>query len=152
VGTRRVRTGVALCGALPLFERSDMGHKDWLERFRAAWAKDTDDHSCGEEGSCTEESCNHSKPMSGADWVDWLVKWWSDEPDDEWVRYTVRGPDPFPIDMLRFDRAWPAETDDSAVIQVSIEFPTGSTEVHLVSDKRPTVGRWESFGWSVEGP
>lgn len=69
--------------------------------------------------------------------------------------FTVEGPGPFPIDMLRYDQCWPKrEGEDSKGIEDS--FPARRirgvlTRVTLVTDapNAPTVGRWESFGFKV---
>lgn len=64
--------------------------------------------------------------------------------------YEVTGRLPFPLDMLRYDMAWPVRPDDVASIQASLARDGGSQTVRLNSTRRPTVGRWESFGWTVE--
>lgn len=69
--------------------------------------------------------------------------------------FTVEGPGPFPIDMLRYDSCWPKnESPDSKAIEDS--FPVRRvrgvvTRATLLSDKpsAPEVGRWASFGFKV---
>jgi hypothetical protein len=56
----------------------------------------------------------------------------------------------FPLDMLRYDRAWPDGPDDVLVIGAPIENrPESDITVRLVGVSEPTIGRWESFGWRV---
>ena len=65
-------------------------------------------------------------------------------------RYTVEGEGRFPLDMLRFDRAWPASETDSNTIGHALEDGRSSTwRVELVSKRKPTTGRWDSFNWRV---
>jgi hypothetical protein len=67
-----------------------------------------------------------------------------------WYRYTVRGYGSFPIDMLRYDCAFPAGESVSHIM-TSSRF--GSHEdvhdVELIGVRRPTDARWSSFGWTV---
>jgi hypothetical protein len=68
------------------------------------------------------------------------------------ARYVVRGALPFPLDMLRYDAAWPASEHDSGLIRQSVEHETrGPVEVVIYARRRPTDGRWQSFGWTVLG-
>jgi hypothetical protein len=66
------------------------------------------------------------------------------------VEFTVSGSGEFPADMLRYDACWPRRQED-----VTEAFPGGPRprlerrSVGMASHKLPTVGRWESFGWSV---
>lgn len=66
--------------------------------------------------------------------------------------YSVQGRGSFPIDMLRYDRCWPAsEGGDSAKVEASFQ-PRASREeriVALIGLDEPTEGRWASFGWKV---
>lgn len=63
--------------------------------------------------------------------------------------FTVEGKMPFPIDMLRYDAAFPKTELDSSVITSTFR-RGGGTIVNLCSHtKLPTDGRWESFGWKV---
>ncbi len=49
----------------------------------------------------------------------------------------------FPVDMLRYDRCWPATTDDAIAI---VNEPR---EVRMGSNQYPTQDRWTSFGWQI---
>jgi hypothetical protein len=58
----------------------------------------------------------------------------------------------FPIDMLRYDSCYPAAEEMAARIEAT--FRRGhyeTTQVTLVKPNggEPTVGRWNSFGWTV---
>jgi hypothetical protein len=65
--------------------------------------------------------------------------------------YTVEGRMSFPLDMLRYDRCWPADGDSAAEIYASFDrTERGTFKVNLVSDNKPTSGRWQSFLWSVK--
>ena len=73
--------------------------------------------------------------------------------------YTVEGAFAFPIDMLRYDGAWPEHETDSAIIEGTLA-PHGSrpksdrhdnVQVELRSLREPTPQRWESFMWRVAG-
>jgi len=69
--------------------------------------------------------------------------------------YQVEGEGDFPIDMLRYDSAWPAREDQVSRIQeVPLEKKYGQTRVvdlHRFSfnGEGPHEARWESFGWRV---
>ena len=60
--------------------------------------------------------------------------------------YTVEGKGSFPIDMLRYDAAYPAREEDS--YQIAYD-ERGLRKVNLTSYFAPTPGRWESFMWRV---
>ena len=71
-------------------------------------------------------------------------------------QYVVEGTGSFPLDMLRYDSSYPSSSE--AVTAMDEPVPTVSPEGRLVrkprqvtlrSDREPTVGRWESFGWRV---
>ena len=65
--------------------------------------------------------------------------------------YTVVGQGIFPVDMLRYDLAYPKSEADSLMIERTHRPRTpGEHRVTLVSSKRPTLGRWASFGWDIE--
>jgi len=64
-------------------------------------------------------------------------------------RYTVTGSGTFPLDMLRFDEAYPVDRESSFAIEHSIRRVTGMVTVTLESDKHPNARRWESFGFIV---
>jgi len=61
------------------------------------------------------------------------------------MRYKVSGWGDFPIDMLRYDRAYPASERDSGVMVNSHEQRTVEVEGFSC-----TPERWESFLWKVE--
>lgn len=65
--------------------------------------------------------------------------------------YTVEGGGNFPIDMLRYDSAWPHSQDDVSRIIRTFERPwvNGSLRITVTGLHQPTTGRWESFGWKV---
>lgn len=64
--------------------------------------------------------------------------------------FAVEGRGTFPVDMLRYDRCWPAATSDAqAIMPASLEFTAQKRRVVLRSHFTPTVGRWNSFGWRV---
>jgi hypothetical protein len=71
--------------------------------------------------------------------------------------FTVTGRGLFPIDMLRYDMAWPA-TDEDAVKIVGADFgydgdgaPRHPRSIRLgcAQTHGPTDGRWASFGWTL---
>jgi hypothetical protein len=65
---------------------------------------------------------------------------------------TVSGRGEFPIDMLRYDLAYPKSEEDSGVILKTFQRgETGTHQVQLASSKQPTPERWKSFGWTVVG-
>lgn len=71
--------------------------------------------------------------------------------------YTVSGTGRFPVDMLRYDCAWPA--DPAAVERISwsldeqrrrASFDKTAQPIRLASMMHsPTVDRWRSFMWFV---
>lgn len=67
----------------------------------------------------------------------------------KFYRYSVVGRGVFPMDMLRYDQAWPRNSWDAAKIGLTPE-DGGYLEprtVALESYKEPTSARWFSFGW-----
>jgi hypothetical protein len=60
--------------------------------------------------------------------------------------YAVTGSDRFPIDMLRYDQAEIASDHDA---NVAAMHETGMRSVFVRGACKPTVERWESFGWHV---
>ncbi len=65
--------------------------------------------------------------------------------------YTVNSNTSFPIDMLRYDNAYPATCDAVSAIEHSRN-PRRLGEqykVALVGTHEPTVERWNSFNWRV---
>ena len=63
--------------------------------------------------------------------------------------YTVEGTGVFPIDMLRYDTAYPINHDDVEAIGRIHNIGYGKRMVRLCSCHRPRIDRWESFGWKV---
>ncbi len=64
------------------------------------------------------------------------------------TRFVVDGKGPFPLDMLRRDRCFPATEGDSSAIAATII----SRRITLYSVQRSwnlTKDRWASFGWRV---
>lgn len=73
--------------------------------------------------------------------------------------FTVTGTGIFPVDMLRFDMAWPASGEDAALIfghdfGYTDEAPRKKRSIRMgcAQHDGPTIGRWASFGWSVGDP
>jgi hypothetical protein len=64
--------------------------------------------------------------------------------------YSLTGQGYFPLDMLRYDRAWPAREIDEVQIRMG-EDDTRSFDrsVRVIGLTEPTEQRWESFGWTV---
>ena len=62
--------------------------------------------------------------------------------------YYVTGRGDFPLDMLRYDGAWPASGEDAARL-VLLDDRRSNRSVKLRSYNAPTLARWMSFGWSV---
>jgi hypothetical protein len=60
--------------------------------------------------------------------------------------YWVTGKGSFPLDMLRYDCAWPASGDDAPKINGNLWPSTRS--IRMRSYQEPTVERWSSFGWT----
>ncbi len=64
--------------------------------------------------------------------------------------YWVTGRGAFPFDMLRYDSAWPADTDSALGLDYSPRYGSHShRDVKLRSHYPPTTERWSSFGWAV---
>lgn len=61
--------------------------------------------------------------------------------------YEVTGSTRFPLDMLRYDRAWPATSVDATA--AANHRPYEKRTVKLRGLNNPAVGRWASFGWRV---
>ena len=65
--------------------------------------------------------------------------------------YKVRGTNPFPYDMLRYDQSYPEKEGE---LDAAIQSKNTSTVklAHTDSSRnwRPTIQRWESFFWNVE--
>jgi hypothetical protein len=65
--------------------------------------------------------------------------------------YTVEGAGSFPIDMLRFDMAWPYESKDSG--KIASPPRTESYQINLSRaahfHHKPDDNRWKSLGWRI---
>ena len=75
-----------------------------------------------------------------------------DEAGHYTYRFTVVGRGDFPVDMLRKDECYPADTESALNI---VRWTRETREVVLVSHQprrwwNPTFDRWRSFGWSVK--
>lgn len=70
--------------------------------------------------------------------------------------FTVSGQSCFPLDMLRYEGAYPASSTDAAEITESVarNDPQRRRVINLMTtrdkDWLPTQARWKSFGWRVE--
>lgn len=64
--------------------------------------------------------------------------------------YQVRGQGSFPVDMLRYDQAWPEREEDSGHIASTFHRVPHSGSIRLTGLDLPTIGRWLSFGWIVD--
>ena len=73
----------------------------------------------------------------------------------ERFEYSVEGIGDFPLDMLRHDRAYPADPESVSAIMAGLRWAASRKRsrellvVRLVSDRAPTSERWRSFGWTV---
>ena len=63
----------------------------------------------------------------------------------------------FPVDMLRYDGCYPARAEDAAEISISARRDNldSRAKVRLIAlgrskSWRPTMARWDSFGWQVD--
>jgi len=77
------------------------------------------------------------------------------------ITYRVVGKGEFPMDMLRYDASWPADSESASKLaappiyegdEVYAKFRHERRVVKLNalhSFGRPTAGRWSSFGWVV---
>jgi hypothetical protein len=63
--------------------------------------------------------------------------------------YQVTGRHRFPVDMLRYDGAYPKTGADVEVLESVGDWTYKETSVRLMSDREPTYDRWSSFGWTV---
>lgn len=72
----------------------------------------------------------------------------------DWYSFTVEGSGPFPLDMLRYDHAWPkTEGRDSSRLATPENLEEYRTPRRVTlctaSETAPNVRRWDSFGWRV---
>lgn len=66
------------------------------------------------------------------------------------IEFTVEGKGEFPLDMLRYDRCWPATGSDANRIDTSlVPGVAPSRQVGLCGLIVPHIKRWQSFGWRV---
>lgn len=63
--------------------------------------------------------------------------------------FIVEGRGSFPIDMLRHDSCWPATSTDTRAIEAGPASERRRVTLHTDNPYYPTVGRWNSFLWSV---
>lgn len=65
--------------------------------------------------------------------------------------FVVKGIGRFPVDMLRYDCAFPRTGEDAIKIEQAVSGELRKWEISLCSESRnaPTIGRWESFLSSV---
>ena len=72
------------------------------------------------------------------------------------TEFTVTGIGPFPMDMLRYDQAWPKTKEDGDTILTTYrpENCLAEFQITLLTDGAfgagPTTARWESHGWLVD--
>jgi len=73
--------------------------------------------------------------------------------------FTVTGAGTFPFDMLRYDGAYPTDTESAYQMDTPYrpsteklrDFNLNKRSVNLMcTDREPTEARWNSFGWKVE--
>lgn len=76
--------------------------------------------------------------------------------------FEVVGLLPFPLDMLRHDMVYSSRVEDAEEIRRNVEregkprriggepYRIRLTGIHHVRNVYPTIGRWASFGWSVD--
>ena len=84
---------------------------------------------------------------------------WRREDTMTYTKFTVEGRGEFPLDMLRYDSAWPYTGSDVSKIEArhddGYSDSTDRREVTLLSAHgNLTAARWASFGWpvtSIEG-
>ena len=69
--------------------------------------------------------------------------------------FKVTGRFSFPVDMLRYDGAYPHSTEDGVKLSEAIQLRQREpvtielSAAHFVKSWEPTVARWKSFGWDV---
>jgi hypothetical protein len=64
--------------------------------------------------------------------------------------YSVTGSGAFPLDMLRYDQAWPVTQEAVLGVEGRVRGQGGHPRtVQLASHYPPTPARWQSFGWTV---
>jgi hypothetical protein len=60
--------------------------------------------------------------------------------------FDVVGSGYFPYDMLRYDRCWPAKESEAPKLNGRMKV---NDRIEMTGYSEPTVGRWQSFGWTV---
>ena len=69
------------------------------------------------------------------------------------TQFTVQGNRAFPLDMLRHDQCWPADTGSAFTVGLSQTHAPESPGMHKITLHTWSVGitpeRWKSFGWTV---
>jgi hypothetical protein len=63
-------------------------------------------------------------------------------------RFDTYGRGAFPFDMLRYDSCYPAGVISSG--NLVVEDQDEMRTVSLYSTRKPTVARWNSFGWGCD--
>ena len=67
--------------------------------------------------------------------------------------YKVEGCGRFPIDMLRYDQAWPQGVFDSEQIEAGYKinkpYTVNLSRVKYYTDDKINENRWQSFGWKI---
>lgn len=64
--------------------------------------------------------------------------------------FKVEGRGPFPIDMLRYDSAWPATGADASIIEnLNHVRERRTVTLNSIGIGAPTIARWNSFLWRV---
>jgi hypothetical protein len=67
--------------------------------------------------------------------------------------FIVEGKGHFPVDMLRYDMAWPRDGQSASNLMTPEDRKERYTlrQVHLSTARKsdPTIGRWSSFGWTI---
>lgn len=76
----------------------------------------------------------------------------ADERPKKMYTYKVTGTGQFPIDMLRYDCAWPKHESDARLFDTkydNAEERRAVKVIELQSFHEPTRARWASFMWKV---
>jgi len=63
--------------------------------------------------------------------------------------FTVTGRGIFPFDMLRYDTCYPRHPEDAQRLVHQDQRTVQLVMTTRTKDRRPTEGRWASFGWTV---
>ena len=68
------------------------------------------------------------------------------------LNFVVKGAGPFPVEMLRTNRCYPASRENALIIADTLKhgpFRAETRTVNMLSQHRPHKGRWQAFGWRV---